>query len=126
MKQGLPYYERFVNKYPTVFELAKAPEDEVLRIWQGLGYYSRARNLHACAQTVVSEYGGEFPKSFAELLKLKGIGRYTAAAIASFSFDQPNAVVDGNVYRVLSRVFGVEDDIASTQGPKVFEQLIGL
>ena len=119
--QGLPYYERFIEHFPTVFDLANASETEVLRLWQGLGYYSRARNLHACAKTVVADYEGVFPSAFNELLKLKGIGRYTAAAIASFAFHQPNAVVDGNVYRVLSRVFGIEEDISSTKGPKVFE-----
>jgi A/G-specific adenine glycosylase len=119
--QGLPYYEAFVNQYPTVFDLANASETEVLRLWQGLGYYSRARNLHQCAKMVVNDYHGEFPDNFEELLKLKGIGRYTAAAIASFAFGQPNAVVDGNVYRVLSRVFGMENDISTSSGPKVFE-----
>ena len=119
--QGLPYYEAFVNQYPTVFDLAKASEKEVLRLWQGLGYYSRARNLHECAKMIVNDYQGQFPDNFDELLKLKGIGRYAAAAIASFAFGQPNAVVDGNVYRVLSRVFGIEKDISSSGGPKVFE-----
>ena len=120
--QGLPYYEKFVNTYPSVFDLASASETEVLRLWQGLGYYSRARNLHACAKMVVTDYDGNFPDNFEELLKLKGIGNYTAAAIASFAFDKPNAVVDGNVYRVLSRVFGIKDDIASSKGPKVFQE----
>jgi A/G-specific adenine glycosylase len=119
--QGLPYYEAFITQYPTVFDLASASETEVLRLWQGLGYYSRARNLHVCAKTVVKDYQGKFPDNFDELLKLKGIGRYTAAAIASFAFGQPNAVVDGNVYRVLSRIFGMENDISSSNGPKVFE-----
>jgi A/G-specific adenine glycosylase len=119
--QGLPYYKAFITQYPTVFDLASASETEVLRLWQGLGYYSRARNLHVCAKTVVKDYQGEFPDNFDELLKLKGIGRYTAAAIASFAFGQPNAVVDGNVYRVLSRIFGMENDISSSKGPKVFE-----
>lgn len=120
--QGMPYYEKFVMAYPTVFDLAEASETEVLRLWQGLGYYSRARNLHACARMVVADYNGSFPESYEELLKLKGIGAYTAAAIASFAFDKPNAVVDGNVYRVLSRVFGIKEDIASSQGPKVFQK----
>lgn len=121
--QGLPYYLAFIDKYPSVTHLAKATETEVLRLWQGLGYYSRARNLHACAKMVVDDFGGEFPNSFEGLLKLKGIGRYTAAAIASFAFEKPTAVVDGNVYRVLSRVFGIEEDISSSKGPKVFEDL---
>lgn len=120
--QGLPYYEKFVTHYPTVHDLAAASEQEVLRLWQGLGYYSRARNLHACARMVVNDYEGQFPGTYDELLKLKGIGKYTAAAIASFSFDQPSAVLDGNVYRVLSRVYGISDDIASSKGAKVFEQ----
>ena len=120
--QGLPYYEKFVSHFPTVHDLASATQQEVLRLWQGLGYYSRARNLHACAQMVVNDYGGEFPNTYNELLKLKGVGKYTAAAIASFAFDQPAAVVDGNVYRVLSRVYGIHDDIASTSGARVFEK----
>lgn len=121
VKQGMPYYERFVDQYPTVNDLAKAPESEVLRLWQGLGYYSRARNLHACAKVVSNELNGVFPSKFEDLLKLKGIGRYTAAAIASIAFDEPNAVVDGNVYRVLSRVFGIENDISDSKSLKVFE-----
>ena len=122
VKQAMPYYLKFISHYPTVRELAHAPESEVLRLWQGLGYYSRARNLHACAKTVTEELEGKFPETFEELLKLKGIGRYTAAAIASLAFDKPNAVVDGNVYRVLSRVFGLEHDIALTKSAVVFEQ----
>ena len=122
VKQGMPYYLRFIAQYPTVNDLARASESEVLRLWQGLGYYSRARNLHACAKTVTNELGGQFPETFEALLKLKGIGRYTAAAISSIAFDQPNAVVDGNVYRVLSRIFGIEQDIADTKSVKVFEQ----
>ncbi|MBO3699821.1 A/G-specific adenine glycosylase [Roseivirga sp. E12] len=121
VKQGMPYYLKFIEQYPTVNDLATAPESEVLRLWQGLGYYSRARNLHACAKTVSNDLGGEFPSSFEELLKLKGIGRYTAAAIASIAFNKPNAVVDGNVYRVLSRVFGIEDDISNSKTLKIFE-----
>ncbi|PWL30332.1 A/G-specific adenine glycosylase [uncultured Roseivirga sp.] len=123
VNQGMPYYLNFVEKYPTVNDLAEAQEQEVLRLWQGLGYYSRARNLHSCAKMVVGEYDGQFPNKFEELLKLKGIGRYTAAAIASMAFNQVNAVVDGNVYRVLSRVFGLFDDIAETKSAKVFEKL---
>jgi A/G-specific adenine glycosylase len=118
--QGMPYYLRFVEAYPTVFDLAAAPEQEVMRLWQGLGYYSRARNLHQTAQFIAQQRNGLFPDTFSSLLQLKGIGTYTAAAIASFAFDEPVAVVDGNVYRVLSRVFGIETDIASTAGQKEF------
>jgi A/G-specific adenine glycosylase len=118
--QGLPYYESFVRHYPTINDLAKAKEQEVLRLWQGLGYYTRARNLHKCAKTIVSEYGGRFPESFLKLRKLPGIGDYTAAAIASISFLEPIAVVDGNVFRVLSRVFGIEKDISTPEGKKFF------
>lgn len=123
VSQGMPYYLKFVETFPTVYDLANASEQEVLRLWQGLGYYSRARNLHACAQMVVNDYNGAFPRKFEELLQLKGIGRYTAAAISSMAFNEVNAVVDGNVYRVLSRVFGVYDDIADTKSARVFEQL---
>lgn len=122
ISQGLPYYTKFTNTYPTIKALANAPLEEVLRLWQGLGYYSRARNLHACAQQVVEDYNGHFPETYEELLKLKGIGKYTAAAIASFAFNKPNAVVDGNVFRVLSRYFGISDDISEPQTFKVFEE----
>ena len=121
--QGLPYYQRFIEKYPTVQDLAQAEEEAVLRLWQGLGYYSRARNLHACARTIVSELAGKFPSNYQALLRLKGVGKYTAAAIASIAFKIPVPVVDGNVYRVLARVFGVEEDITSTQGNKAFYAL---
>ena len=121
--QGLPYYLKFTEKYPTIFELARAPEQDVIRLWQGLGYYSRARNLHQTAQYIVEHLGGQFPDNYADLLKLKGIGPYTAAAIASFAYHEAVAVVDGNVYRVLARVFGIDTDIASTEGKKQFAQL---
>lgn len=121
--QGLPYYQAFLKKYPNIRLLAAADEQSVLRLWQGLGYYSRARNLHACARTIVASYDGKFPQTFDELKKLKGIGEYTAAAIASFAFGARVAVVDGNVYRVLSRVFGVTDDIMSPSGRKKFKEL---
>lgn len=121
--QGLSYYYKFITHYPTIFDLAKAKEDAVLKDWQGLGYYSRARNLHASAKYVVNELGGVFPQSFEEIKKLKGVGDYTAAAIASFAYNLPHAVVDGNVYRVLSRVFGIETPIDSTLGKKVFQEL---
>ncbi|WP_018479904.1 A/G-specific adenine glycosylase [Pontibacter roseus] len=123
VKQGLPYYERFADTYPTVQQLAAAPEDEVLRLWQGLGYYSRARNMHHTAKQIVHEYGGVFPDRYEELLKLRGIGSYTAAAIASFAFREQVAVLDGNVFRVLARVFGISEDIAAPASRKVFQEL---
>jgi A/G-specific adenine glycosylase len=118
--QGLPYYEKFIAKYPTVHDLAVAPQDEVLRMWQGLGYYSRARNLHSCAQSVVEDYDGHFPETYEELQKLKGIGKYTAAAIASFAFKKKVPVVDGNVFRVLSRFLVIDKDIADPKNFKLF------
>lgn len=121
--QGLPYYERFIKKYPNVVSLAKADQQDVLRLWQGLGYYTRARNLHKCAQLVVQQYNGAFPCRYQDLIKLPGIGDYTAAAIASFSSEEPVAVVDGNVYRVLSRVFGIQTIINSPEGKKQFNRL---
>jgi len=121
--QGLSYYLKFTHNYPTVFDLANASEQDVLNDWQGLGYYSRARNLHATAKVIASEYNGVFPKTFLEIKKLKGIGDYTAAAISSFAFNLPHAVVDGNVYRVLSRVFNIDLPIDSIEGKKHFAQL---
>jgi A/G-specific adenine glycosylase len=123
VNQGLPYYERFIEKYPTIKSLAIAPEQDVLRLWQGLGYYSRARNLHKCAKKIVDDLGGIFPDSFDELRKLPGIGDYTAAAIASIAYQEPVAVVDGNVFRVLARIFGIATPINSTQGKKEFTLL---
>jgi A/G-specific adenine glycosylase len=123
VSQGLPYYRRFIDQFPDVQSLALASEQEVLRLWQGLGYYTRARNLHKCAKEVVSHYGGNFPTTFENLLKLPGIGEYTAAAIASFCYNEPVAVLDGNVFRVLSRLFGIEKEINSPQGKKIFTTL---
>ena len=120
VEQGLPYYNDFVEVFPTINELASAPEDKVLRLWQGLGYYSRARNLQVAAKYVVDELNGVFPKTFKELLLLKGVGQYTAAAIASFAYNESVAVVDGNVYRVLSRIFNDDTDISSGKGQKHF------
>jgi len=120
VEQGLPYYKKFVEAFPQIADLANAPEDKVLRLWQGLGYYSRARNLHAASKYVNDELGGAFPGSFEEVLNLKGVGQYTAAAIASFSYNEPVAVVDGNVYRVLSRIFNDNTDISSGKGQKHF------
>ena len=119
--QGTAYWERFMKRWPNVHELAKATEDEVLREWQGLGYYSRARNLHKAAQQIVDL--GRFPQTYKELKQLKGIGEYTAAAISSISFAEPIAVVDGNVYRVLARYFGIDTPIDSTEGEKIFKAM---
>ena len=122
VSQGLPYFERFVNAFSTVQKLAAAPQEDVLKLWQGLGYYSRARNLHTAAQQVV-EMGGFFPNSYKKLLELKGVGDYTAAAIASFAFKEAVPVVDGNVYRVLSRIYGISTPINETAGVKEFKEL---
>lgn len=123
VNQGLNYYLTFTKNYPTVYALAQANEQEVLNDWQGLGYYSRARNLHAAAKQIVDEMNGEFPNSFEALKKLKGVGDYTAAAIASFSFNEAVAVVDGNVYRVLARFFDIETPIDTPAGKKLFQEL---
>ncbi len=121
--QGMSYWHRFVERYPTVSDLAEAPEDEVLRLWQGLGYYSRARNLRTAARQVVVDHGGAFPRDHDQLKGLKGVGDYTAAAIGSIAFGLPEPVVDGNVYRVLARVFGIDTPIDSTEGRKQFRTL---
>ncbi len=123
VSQGLDYYLRFIERWPTVADLAHASEEEVLKLWQGLGYYSRARNLHHCAQQVVNDYNGEFPADFEQLKKLKGIGGYTAAAIASIAFGLPHAVVDGNVYRVLSRLYDIDTPININEGQSLFARL---
>lgn len=121
--QGMPYYEKFIESFPTVQELAAADEQTVLRLWQGLGYYSRARNLHAAAKYISEDLKGIFPNNYVEIKKLKGVGDYTAAAISSFAFDEAQAVVDGNVYRVLARFFGIEKDITSNEGKKEFREV---
>ena len=121
--QGMPYFLRFTEAFPTVFDLANAHEEEVLKLWQGLGYYSRARNLHQTAKQIAYEYNGEFPKTYHELVKLKGVGEYTAAAIASFAYNENVPVVDGNVFRVLARYFDIETDIASSGAKKEFTKL---
>ena len=121
--QGTPYFISFTINFPTVFDLAEANEEQVLKLWQGLGYYSRARNLHKTAQFVATELSGVFPDNYNDLLKLKGVGEYTAAAIASFSYNEAVPVVDGNVFRVLSRYFDVETDIASASAKKEFAAL---
>ena len=121
--QGMAYYLKFAAEFPTVHDLAAADNDKVMKLWQGLGYYSRARNLHAAAKTVSHDFNGKFPSAYEQILSLKGVGEYTAAAIASFAFGKPHAVVDGNVYRVLARVFGIETPVDSTQGKKEFAEL---
>ncbi|WP_378186247.1 A/G-specific adenine glycosylase [Aquimarina sp. W85] len=123
VRQGLPYYLAFKSSFPTVFDLAAASEEKVLKLWQGLGYYSRARNLHFTAQYVVNEYNGIFPKDYNGLIKLKGIGDYTASAIASICYKEVVPVIDGNVYRVLSRIFGIETPINSSPALKEFKGL---
>jgi len=123
VNQGLSYYLRFMERFPTVAHLSEAGEDEVLKYWQGLGYYSRARNLHKAARQVMTDFGGVFPTIHSDVLKLSGIGEYTAAAICSFAYHKPYAVVDGNVYRVLSRLFGIETPIDSGAGKKEFALL---
>ena len=106
--QGLPYYLKFIKTFPQINDLAEAKEQQVLKLWEGLGYYSRARNLHKTARIVVDQYNSEFPKNYNELLKLKGVGPYTAAAIASIVFNEPVVAIDGNVLRVVSRLFLIE------------------
>lgn len=123
VEQGMPYFLRFKEKYPTITDLANAPEDEVMRLWQGLGYYSRARNLHTTAKMVRDIHGGIFPSEHNEVLALKGVGEYTAAAIVSFAYEMRYPVVDGNVYRVLSRFFGIETAIDSPKAKKEFTTL---
>ncbi|NCI45365.1 A/G-specific adenine glycosylase [Sediminibacterium soli] len=123
--QGLAYYERFIKKYPTIGKLAKAADQEVFKLWEGLGYYNRCRNLLHTARQVTNSRNGVFPDSYEEILALKGVGPYTAAAIASFAYDLPYAVVDGNVFRVLSRFFGMDEPIDSAKGKQLFAQLAG-
>lgn len=123
VNQGMGYYLRFINQFPTVKHLADASIDEVMKVWQGLGYYTRARNLHAGAQQVIGDYGGNLPKTYNELLKIKGLGMYSAAAVASFAFGDVVPAVDGNVYRILSRVFGIFTPIDSSQAKREFFDL---
>ncbi|TXC81810.1 A/G-specific adenine glycosylase [Luteibaculum oceani] len=122
VEQGMPYYFRFIELFPTVYDLAKAPEETVLRAWQGLGYYSRARNLRKCAQMVVEKFHGEFPGNYQSLLSLPGIGPYTAAAIASICFGQQKAVVDGNVIRVITRLFAIDEDATTGTTQKIIQE----
>lgn len=121
--QGMDYYHAFIERFPTVESLAEAPLDAVMKVWQGLGYYTRARNLHAAAKKIVSQHGGQLPASYDELLKLPGLGPYSAGAVASFAFHLPHPAIDGNVYRVLSRVFGVFDSPETSAAKKAFHNL---
>ncbi len=121
--QGLPYFYRFIEKYPDVRSFAAADEDDILKLWQGLGYYSRGRNMLKTARQVVEQYDGKFPETYLELIRLKGIGEYTAAAISSFAANEARAVVDGNVFRVLARYFGIEEPMDTTRGKKVFQEV---
>lgn len=123
VEQGLSYYIKFANKYPTVNDLAKAEQIEVLNLWQGLGYYSRARNMQAAAQSIVTDFGGVFPDNYRDIRALKGVGDYTAAAIASFAYNLPHAVVDGNVYRLLARYLNISEPIDTGAGKKLFAEL---
>lgn len=123
VEQGLNYYNRFIKKYPTVFKLAAAPDQEVFKLWEGLGYYNRCRNLLFTAREIVEKHKGVFPKQYDDIIQLKGVGPYTAAAITSFAYNLPHAVVDGNVFRVLSRFYGIDTAIDSTAGKQVFAAL---
>ena len=125
VNQGLAYYEKFVNRFPDVFSLAAASETEVYKLWQGLGYYNRAQNLMHAARTIASEYNGRFPETKKELMKIKGIGPYTAAAVSSIAFGKPDPVTDGNVFRVLSRVYGIKTPVDTAKGKKEFSALAG-
>lgn len=126
VNQGLDYFLRFIERFPDASSLASAHEDEVLKLWQGLGYYSRARNLHAAAKQIVSQFGGEFPQSHDDIISLRGVGEYTAAAVASIAYNQPYAVVDGNVFRVLARLFAIETPIDTGAGKKEFAKVAQL
>ncbi len=123
ISQGTDYFIRFIQQFPDIRSLASASEEEILKTWQGLGYYSRARNMHAAARQIINQYNGQFPETYDELKKLKGIGDYTAAAIASISFGAEKAVVDGNVFRVLSRIFGIQTPIDTLKGKKELSEL---
>lgn len=117
--QGEDYFLRFIHRFPNVQSLAEAEEEEVLKLWQGLGYYSRARNMYAAAKQIMSRFNGSFPSAYSDILSLKGVGEYTAAAISSISFNEPHAVVDGNVYRVIARLFAIETSIHTAEGKKL-------
>jgi len=121
--QGLSYYEKFIRHFPTIQDLANANEEKVMKLWQGLGYYNRAKNMHHTAKHITHELNGMFPTTYKEIIKLKGVGEYTAAAISSFCYDEIKAVVDGNVFRLLSRYYGINTPIDKTQGKKEFQEL---
>ncbi len=123
VEQGLPYYQNILSRFPDVRSMANAPLNELLKLWQGLGYYSRARNMHTAAKQVVKDFGGVFPTSYLNLLRLKGVGDYTAAAIASIAYGEARAVVDGNVFRVLSRLFNIDTPINSSEGKRIFSNI---
>ena len=123
VEQGLNYYNNFIKTFPDVHKLAKAPEEKIFKLWEGLGYYTRCRNLIASARYISKELKGKFPDTYEEIKALKGVGPYTAAAISSFAFNLPHAVVDGNVFRVLARIFGISTPIDSTEGKKKFTEL---
>jgi A/G-specific adenine glycosylase len=123
VKQGLPYFERFISKFPTIEDLAKSPEEDILKIWQGLGYYSRARNMHTAAKQVMTDFNGIFPTSYDQLTTLKGIGDYTASAVSSFSSGEQQAAVDGNVIRVISRLFNIDIPHDTAKGKKAIKEL---
>ena len=123
ISQGTAYFHRFIEQYPSVSKLAFADEHDILKLWQGLGYYSRARNMHAAAKQVMEQFEGKFPDNYRDLLKLKGVGEYTAGAIASIAYNSPHAAVDGNVLRVLSRVYAIDTPINSSKGKKLFSEL---
>ncbi len=121
----VPYFERFLSRFPTVAQLAAAPEEEVLRLWEGLGYYSRARNIHRTARRLIEEFGGQFPREVDVLMTLPGIGRYTAGAIASFAFDQPAPIVEANTLRLYCRLMGYDEDPRATEGQRLLWSLAG-
>ena len=123
--QGLPYYLKFLHRFDNVNKLAKTSEDEILKLWQGLGYYSRARNMHHTAKIISEKYKGKFPETFEEIKSLKGVGDYTAAAITSFAFNKPHAVVDGNVYRFIGRLFGIKLSVQSAEGKTFYKKVLG-
>jgi A/G-specific adenine glycosylase len=122
IEQGTPYFNRFYKSFPKIIDFANASEDEILNLWQGLGYYSRARNMHHTAKAIVDNYHGQFPSTYKELISLKGIGDYTASAILSICFNKPYAVLDGNVFRILSRYFAIDDDINTSSAKKIFKE----